>query len=199
MMGSRSHAQFDGARSFADPPSEPGSPPAAGALPGCAGQQPAAPSSAGSVELWQLYQNSPAIPPLKDLLQQKHPQLQVNIVDVPGGQMPQKLTVATAGATAPDAMSVNAPFFRDCARFYQPIDSFLKRDAKKIDVDDWLPIGMQASAVKGKTTGPAARGGGTRVVVQQQPCWPSAASRRRCAPARRPRSSTRSWRRWPSA
>ena len=125
----------------------------AGALSACAGQQPAAPSSAGSVELWQLYPNSPAIPPLKDLLQQKHPQLQVNIVDVNGGQMSQKLTVAAASATAPDAMSVNAPFFRDCAQLCQPIDSFLKRDARKLDVDDFLPIGLQASTIKGKTYG----------------------------------------------
>jgi multiple sugar transport system substrate-binding protein len=130
-----------------------GAPAALGALSGCAGEQPAAPASAGAVELWQLYQNSPAIAPLKDLLQQKHPQLQVNIVDVPGGQMSQKLTVAAAGGTAPDAMSVNAPFFRDCAQLCQPIDSFLKRDARKIDVDDFLPIGLQASTIKGKTYG----------------------------------------------
>jgi ABC-type glycerol-3-phosphate transport system substrate-binding protein len=129
---------------------------AAGAATAACGEpKPAAPSATGSgqVEFWQLYQNSPAIPQLKDLLQKKYPRLQVELVDVAGGQMSQKLTVASAGNTAPDGMAVNAPFFRDCARLCQPLDAFLKRDAKQIDVDDWLPIGLQASTIKGKTYG----------------------------------------------
>jgi ABC-type glycerol-3-phosphate transport system substrate-binding protein len=127
---------------------------------GCAGQQPAAggpaaggAAGAGRVELWQLYANSPAAAPVKDLFQRKHPHIQVEWVDVAGGQQPEKLTVATAGGTPPDLTSVNAPFFRDCARFYQPLDQFLKRDAKKIDSDDWLPIWQQAAVVKGRTMG----------------------------------------------
>ena len=57
---------------------------AAGALPGCAGQQPAAPASAGSVELWQLYANSPAAPQLKELFQRKHLAIRVEVGQRPG-------------------------------------------------------------------------------------------------------------------
>jgi multiple sugar transport system substrate-binding protein len=134
---------------------------AAGALAlGCAGQEatpggPQGASAAGSgrVEFWQLYQNSPAAAQLKELFQRKHPHIQVEWIDTPAGQQPEKLTVASAGGTPPDLTSITAPFFRDCARFYQPLDQFLKRDARKIDSDDWLPIWQQGSVIKGKTMG----------------------------------------------
>lgn len=128
-----------------------------GALAACAapGQAPGAPSSAGSgrVEFWQLYQNSPAETPLKELMQKKQPSIQLEWVNVPAAEQPQKLTVAAASGTPPDMSSITAPFFRDNARFYQPLDQFLKRDAKKIDSDDWLPIWTQGSNIKGKTMG----------------------------------------------
>src|SRR5688500_13834499 len=128
-----------------------------GALAACAapGQSPGAPSSTGSgrVEFWQLYQDSPAETPLKELLQRKHPSIQVEWVNVPAAEQPQKLTVAAASGTPPDMSSITAPFFRDNARFYQPLDQFLKRDAKKVDSDDWLPSWTQGSAIKGKTMG----------------------------------------------
>ena len=108
---------------------------AGASLGACADQKPVAPSGSGKVEFWQLYQGSPAIPHLRDLLQRKYPLLQVELVDVAGGQMSEKLTVASAANTAPDGMAVNAPFFRDCARLCQPLDSFLKRDSKKIDAE----------------------------------------------------------------
>jgi multiple sugar transport system substrate-binding protein len=126
-----------------------------GMLAGCADQQAAAPSAtgAGKVEFWQLYQNSPAAPQLKELFTRKHPNIQVEWVDTPAAQQPEKLTVATAGGTPPDVSSITAPFFGDTSRFYQPLDQFLKRDAKKIDSDDWLPIWQQGSVRKGKTMG----------------------------------------------
>ncbi len=126
-----------------------------GALAGCADQKAAPPSStgAGKVEFWKLYQNSPAAPQLKELFARKHPNIQVEWVDTPQAEQPQKLTVATAGGTPPDMSSITAPFFGDTSRFYQPLDQFLKRDAKKIDVDDWLPIWQQGSVRKGKTLG----------------------------------------------
>ena len=119
------------------------------------GQAPAAPSAtaSGRVEFWQLYQNSPAAAPVKELFQRKHPNIQVEWVDTPAGQQPEKLTVASASGTPPDMTSITAPYFRDNARFYQPIDQFLKRDAKKIDSDDFLPIWSQGSVIKGKTMG----------------------------------------------
>ncbi|HET7767232.1 MAG TPA: extracellular solute-binding protein [Chloroflexota bacterium] len=119
------------------------------------GQAPAAPSAtaSGRVEFWQLYQNSPAAPQVKDLFQKKHPSVQVEWVDVPAAEQPQKLTVAAASGTPPDMSSITAPFFRDNARFYQPLDQFLKRDGKKVDADDWLPSWTQGSAIKGKTMG----------------------------------------------
>jgi multiple sugar transport system substrate-binding protein len=128
---------------------------AGAAVSGCAEQKPATQSStgAGRVEFWQLYQNSPASAHLKELFQRKHPHIQVEWTDTPAGQQPEKLTVATAGGTPPDMTSITAPFFRDNARFYQPLDQYLKRDAKKIDVDDWLPIWQQGSVIKGKTMG----------------------------------------------
>ena len=129
---------------------------AATLLSACAqGGAPANPTATGSgrVEFWQLYQNSPAAPQVKDLFQKKHPTIQVDWVDVPAAEQPQKLTVATAGGTPPDMSSITAPFFRDNARFYRPLDQYLKRDAKKIDADDWLPIWTQGSAIKGATMG----------------------------------------------
>ncbi|HEV2124565.1 MAG TPA: extracellular solute-binding protein [Chloroflexota bacterium] len=128
------------------------------AMSGCAEQASQAPAAqnttgTGKVEFWQLYQNSPAAAHLKELFQRKHPNIQVEWVDTPAGEQPQKLTVATAGGTPPDMTSITAPFFRDNARFYQPLDQFLKRDAKKIDVDDWLPLWQQGSVIKGKTMG----------------------------------------------
>jgi multiple sugar transport system substrate-binding protein len=125
------------------------------ALAGCGDQKPAPPTSTGKgrVEFWQLYQNSPAATQLKDLFQKKHPDIQVEWVDSPQAEQPQKLTVSTAGGNPPDMTSITAPFFRDCARFYQPLDQYLKRDAKLIDVDDWLPIWQQGSVIKGKTMG----------------------------------------------
>jgi multiple sugar transport system substrate-binding protein len=122
---------------------------------GCAGQQPAAKSTtaSGRVEFWQLYQNSPAAAQVKDLFARKHPNIQVDWIDTPQAEQPQKLTVATAGGSPPDMTSITAPFFRDNARFYQPLDQYLKRDGKAIDSDDWLPIWQQASQIKGKTMG----------------------------------------------
>jgi ABC-type glycerol-3-phosphate transport system substrate-binding protein len=128
---------------------------------GCGGPSPASEGGArvgaaggtGRVEFWQLYQNSPAAPQLKELFARKHPQIQVEWLDTPAGEQPPKLTVAIAGGTPPDLTSITAPFFRDNARFYQPLDQFLKRDGKQIDVDDWLPIWQQASTIKGKTMG----------------------------------------------
>jgi multiple sugar transport system substrate-binding protein len=35
----------------------------------------------------------------------------------------------------------------------QSIDDFVKRDARKLDVDDFLPIGLQASTIQGKVYG----------------------------------------------
>jgi len=107
----------------------------------------------GKVELWQIYQNSPAVPQVQEVLGRKLAPLDAQILVVPGGEMVQKLTVAAAGGTPPDAVFINAPWFRDCARFFQPLDAFIKRDAKKIDADDFLPIGFQASTIKGKTYG----------------------------------------------
>ena len=128
-----------------------------GTLAACAvpGQAPATPvqTASGRVEFWQLYQNSPAEPPLKELLQRKHPSIQVEWVNVPAADQPQKLTVAAASGTPPDMSSITAPYFRDNARFYQPLDPFLKRDAKKVDSDDWLPSWTQGSVIKGKTMG----------------------------------------------
>jgi ABC-type glycerol-3-phosphate transport system substrate-binding protein len=113
----------------------------------------AASTGAGRVEFWQLYQNSPAAGGLKDLFQRKHPDIQVEWVDTPAGQQPQKLTVAVASGTPPDMTSITTPYFRDCARFYQPLDPYLKRDGKQIDANDWLPLWQQASVIKGKTLG----------------------------------------------
>ncbi|HEV2124921.1 MAG TPA: extracellular solute-binding protein [Chloroflexota bacterium] len=110
-------------------------------------------ASSGRVEFWQIYQNSPAVPQVKELIDRKHPQLQVEFVDVPGGQMAEKLTVASAGGTPPDSVFINAPFFHDCARLFQPLDKFLKRDAKLIDSSDWLPQGLQSSTIKGNVYG----------------------------------------------
>ena len=119
------------------------------------GQAPTAPAQAatGRVEFWQLYQNSPAAAPIKELFQKKHPNIQVEWIDTAAGQQPDKLTVASAGGVPPDMTSITAPFFRDVARFYQPLDQYLKRDAKKIDSDDFLPIWTQGSVIKGKTMG----------------------------------------------
>jgi ABC-type glycerol-3-phosphate transport system substrate-binding protein len=110
-------------------------------------------SKAGRVELWQLYANSPAAAPLKALIQRKHPDIQLEWVDVNGGEQPAKLTVATAAGTPPDVTSANAPFFGDLSRFHRPLDDYLKRDARREDVDDWLPIWRQASTRKGQTLG----------------------------------------------
>src|SRR5689334_10802335 len=68
----------------------------------------AAGTGAGRVEFWQLYQNSPAADGLKDLFQRKHPDIQVEWVNTPAGQQPQKLTVAVAVAsgTPPDMTSI---------------------------------------------------------------------------------------------
>jgi ABC-type glycerol-3-phosphate transport system substrate-binding protein len=107
----------------------------------------------GRVEFWQIYQNSPAVPQVKDLIQQKHPRLSVEFVDVPGGQMAEKLTVATVGGTPPDAVFINAPFFRDCARMFQPLDGWLRRDAARVDEKDFLPTGLRAATIKGKLYG----------------------------------------------
>ena len=128
---------------------------AGGAPAACSDQQAAPPSSAGTgrVEFWQLYQNSPAAPQLKELFARKRPNVQVEWVDVPAGDQPGKLTVAAAGGTPPDLSSITAPFFGDTSRFYLPLDPFLKRDARQIDADDWLPIWRQASVRKGKTLG----------------------------------------------
>ena len=128
-------------------------------LAACAGRgegaAPPAPdrSGAGRVELWQLYANSPAAAQLKELFQRKHPRIRVEWVDVPGGEQPQKLTVASATGTPPDATAANAPFFGDLSRFYRPLDDYLKRDARQVDVDDWLPVWRKASAIKGQTLG----------------------------------------------
>ncbi|MGH2354727.1 MAG: hypothetical protein ACRDJN_24215 [Chloroflexota bacterium] len=62
---------------------------------GCnvAGQAPAPEPAGGGgrVEFWQIYRNSPAVPQVKELIDQKHPKLQVEFVDVPGGQTPQNV------------------------------------------------------------------------------------------------------------
>lgn len=107
----------------------------------------------GNVELWQIYTGSPAVPRVRELFARKLRPLDAQIVDVPGAEMVQKLTVSAAGGTPPDAVFINAPWFRDCARFFQPLDALLKRDARQIDADDFLPVGLQAATIKGQTYG----------------------------------------------
>jgi ABC-type glycerol-3-phosphate transport system substrate-binding protein len=107
----------------------------------------------GRVEFWQIFQNSPAVPQVKELSERKHPNLQVEFVDVPGGQMAEKLTVASAGGTPPDSVFINAPFFHDCARLFQPLDQFIRRDGRLIDTNDFLPQGFSSSTIKGNVYG----------------------------------------------
>jgi len=116
--------------------------------------RPAAGVPQGKVEMWQIYAGSPALPDVKAVIQRKLPKVDVQISEAAtNADIPQKLTVTVAGGTPPDAVYINAPFWRDCARYFQPLDALIKRDAKQIDADDFLPMGTQASAVKGKVYG----------------------------------------------
>jgi multiple sugar transport system substrate-binding protein len=132
---------------------------AAPGLAACAiGRQdaPAAPAAraAGKVELWSIYANSPAGPKIKADIERKYPGLTLDVWEAPvNNEIPTKLTVAAAGGTPPDCIYINAPFWRDCARLLQPLDAFIKRDAKRIDYDDYLPISPQAATVRGKVMG----------------------------------------------
>lgn len=139
--------------------------PAASAATACAGT-PSGPSghggpgtqaagrATGRVELWSIYANSPARPRIEADIERKFPGLSLEVWEAPANsEIPTKLTVAAAGGTPPDAIYINAPFFRDCARHLQPLDAYVRRDAQRIDYDDFLPISPQAATVKGKVMG----------------------------------------------
>ena len=114
----------------------------------------AAASPTGKVELWSIYANSPAGPKIKEDIERKYPGLALDVWESPvNSEIPTKLTVAAAGGTPPDCIYINAPFWRDCARLLQPLDAYIKRDAKRIDYDDYLPISPEAATVKGKVMG----------------------------------------------
>jgi ABC-type glycerol-3-phosphate transport system substrate-binding protein len=114
----------------------------------------AAPGSSGSVDFWSLYAGSAAFPKVTALIQQKHQGLRVNFVQInAAADLVTKLVAAVTGGNPPAGVYITAPFFRDTARFLAPLDSFIKRDATLIDVDDFLPIGLQASTINGKVYG----------------------------------------------
>jgi ABC-type glycerol-3-phosphate transport system substrate-binding protein len=114
----------------------------------------AAPGTSGSVDFWSLYAGSAAFPKVTALIQQKHQGLRVNFVQInAAADLVTKLVAAVNGGNPPAGVYITAPFFRDTARFLAPLDSFIKRDATLIDVDDFLPIGLQASTINGKVYG----------------------------------------------
>lgn len=67
----------------------------------------------------------------------------------------EKLTVWKLGGSLPDVVQISYALLPQLAEqgFVYPIDTLLARDAKSINVNDIVPIGMEAVRWKGKTYG----------------------------------------------
>ena len=91
-------------------------------------------------------------PRAQALFQEKFPQITVNSVIIPNGQIAERVRVMVAGGTPPDVVAVNprvlTPLYSD--GILAELDAYLKRDAREVKLDDFFPVPMQRVVQKGK-------------------------------------------------